>query len=192
VRFQPKPFPKLLVAEGRFTQACANFFRDANISSTDSVLVYLTLALDAPTLFGTVLSWENDSSMPPRWPLEYIDNTVPEVSAQPVALLETPLVNPLETRLSLLAMVFSTTPLEGVDHVPLDAAFKPKGMVRHWPYRGFKGFRRKIEAGLLTPDTALPTIVFGITNIAVTPNTTGVNTRNIWHATLPITELVNR
>lgn len=40
------------------TRAVASFFRDASVSSTDSVMVVVALALDTPRLTPLVTAWE--------------------------------------------------------------------------------------------------------------------------------------
>ena len=64
--------------------------------------------------------------------------------------------------------------------------------MRHWELVDSKGFRQKIENTLLGVDPVLPTVVFGITKFGALPNEPGVNSRNIWHSTLSITEHINR
>ena len=183
-------FPHKMPRE--YTQACAIFFRDARLSTTDTVLINMTLALDTSILFPTVLAWEDFSTGPPKCPAEEVEGYVPMLTSPAMALLTEPLVSPLDGRISETASIFGTIPEEGVDHLPLDAPSKPKGMMRHWPFINEKGFRRKSVCTLLGVDPVLPTIVFGITKYGAQPNVPGVNTRNIWHSTLSITEHINR
>lgn len=183
-------FPHKMPRE--YTQASAMFFRDARLSTTDTVLVNMTLALDTSILFPTVLAWEDFSTGPPKCPAEEVEGYIPAIVSPPVMLLTELLISPLDGRISETASLFSTTPEEGIDHIPLDAANKPRGMMRHWPFRNEHGFRRKGISTLLGVDPVLPTIVFGITKTGAQPNVPGVNTRNIWHSTLSITEHINR
>jgi len=175
-----------------YTQPCANFFRDAKISTTDTVLVNMSLSLDTSMIFPTVLAWEDFSQLPPKCVAEEIDGVVPAILALPGTLVKEPLISPLDERVSQLSSIFGTLPEEGVDHIPLDAPNKPLGMMRQWEFVNPKGFRQKIVATLLGVDPVLPTVVFGITRNGAQPNTPGVNPRNIWHNPLAITEHINR
>eukprot|EP00605_Chrysophyceae_sp_TOSAG23-4_P002432 GSChrysophyteH1.ASY1.ANO1.2691.1 assembled CDS len=183
-------FPHLMYRE--YTQACANYFRDPKVSTTDSVLVNMTLSLDTALQFPTILAWEDFSQLPPKCVAEEIDGVVPSLLAKPGTLCQEALISPIDERPSELAGVFSTIPETGTDHVPLDTANIPKGMMRQWPFVAKKSFRKKIVQRLLGVDPVLPTVVFGITRYGAQPNVPGVNSRNIWHSTLAITEHINR
>ena len=174
------------------TQLAANFFRDQEVSSTDSVMVLMTLALDTPILVPTSIAWEDFSEEPVKMPGEVADGVVPAIVSRPKALLNEPLVSPITDRMSFQVAIFSYLPIEGVDHIELTSPMLPDGMQRHWPYRNKYGFRRKVISHLLGVDGILPTIVFGITRSGAIPNITGVTTRNIWHSILAIVEHINR
>jgi len=174
------------------TQVSARFFRDKHLSITDSILVNLTLVLDTPVLFPSVFAWEGFNIFPSRAPAEEVVAVIPTLAPKPRTLLSDPTVNPLECRLSDPMANFSSIAEEGVDFQPLDLPRKPVGFCRHWPLRNNFGFRRKIEIALLGVDPVLPTIAFGVTKAAAQVNSTGVNTRNIWHSTLAITEHIAR
>eukprot|EP00606_Chrysophyceae_sp_TOSAG23-5_P001341 GSChrysophyteH2.ASY1.ANO1.566.1 assembled CDS len=175
-----------------YTQACASFYRDPKVSTTDTVLVNMTLALDTSQQFPVVLAWEDFSQLPPKCVAEEIDGVVPAILAKPDTLCIEALISPLDQRSSETAGVFTTIPEPGVDHMPLDAPNCPPGMMRQWPFIAGKSFRKKIEVTLLGVDPVLPTVVFGITRYGAQPNVPGVNSRNIWHSTLAITEHINR
>ena len=49
-----------------YTQAAAIFFRDARLSTTDHVLVNISMSLDTSLIFPTVLAWEDFGSLPPK------------------------------------------------------------------------------------------------------------------------------
>lgn len=183
-------FPHQMPRE--YTQAAAIFFRDARLSTTDHVLVNLTMSLDTSLIFPTVLAWEDFGSLPPKGVAEEIDGVVPALNANPGTLMLEALLSPVDDRPSQVAALFSTLPEEGVDHPPLDAANKPEGMTRHWAWLSEKGFRQKLVTTLLGVDPVLPTVVFGITKFGATTNEPGVNSRNIWHSILAITEHINR
>lgn len=174
------------------TQVSANFFRDKHLSVTDSILVNLTLALDTPILFPSVFAWEGFNIFPSRAPAEEVVAVIPTFAPKPKTLLSEATINPLECRLSYLIANFSSIAEEGIDFQPLDNPRKPPGFCRHWPNRNNYGFRRKVEIALLGVDPVLPTIAFGVTKAAAQVNSTGVNTRNIWHSTLAITEHIAR
>ena len=156
------------------------------------MLVNFTIALDTALLFPKQLAWEDFSQSPPLGVAEEVDGMVPALLSAPLTLLMEALNSPIDERPSRLASLFASLPEEGVDHIPLDAPSKPKGMMRHWELVDNKGFRQKIENTLLGVDPVLPTIVFGITKFGALPNEPGVNSRNIWHSTLSITEHINR
>ncbi len=175
-----------------YTQACANFFRDAKLSTTDTVLVNMVLSLDTALTFPTVLAWEDFSQLPPKCVAEEVDGVVPALLPPPDTLYKENLLSPIDQRLSQLAAVFGSLPEEGMDHIPLDAPSKPAGIMRHWAFLSSKGFRQKLVNTLLGVDPVLPTVVFGITRNGAQPNTPGVNPRNVWHNPLAITEHINR
>jgi hypothetical protein len=174
------------------TQIAANFFRDSEVSSTDSVILLMSLALDTPILVPTSLAWEDFSEEPAKMPGEVADGVVPAIVSRPNAILKEHLVSPLTDRFSFQAAIFSHLPTEGVDFIDLTAPTFPDGMQRHWPFRNKYGFRRKVIEHLLGVDVILPTIVFGITRSGAVPNLTGVTTRNIWHSILAVVEHINR
>lgn len=175
-----------------YTQAAAIFFRDARLSTTDHVLVNISMSLDTSLIFPTVLAWEDFGSLPPKGVAEEIDGVVPALNANPGTLMVEALLSPIDDRPSQVAALFSTLPEEGVDHPPLDAPNKPAGMTRHWAWLSDKGFRQKLITTLLGVDPVLPTVVFGITKFGATANEPGVNSRNVWHSILAITEHINR
>jgi hypothetical protein len=175
-----------------YTQAAARFFRDARATSTHSVLVNMTFALDTSLLFDPLTAWEDYSSYPPPTPAEEVDGTIPALTVPPVTLLSEALNSPLEQRVSNTVMVFTSLPVEGVDFMPLDTPTLPKGFKRHVPTKNRYGYREQVEVTLLGVDPVLATVVFGITRTGAVPNQTGVNNRNLWHNTLAITEHINR
>ena len=174
------------------TQSSASFFRDSETSSTNSVQVLMTLALDTPILVPTTTAWEDFSEAPAKVPGETADGVIPPVVARPKALYLDRLVSPITQRLTFPVAIFNTLPIEGVDHLPLTSPTLPEGMQRHWPYRNKFGFRRKLIHNLLGVDIVLPTIVFGITRSGAVANQTGVTVRNIWHSILAVVEHINR
>ena len=135
-----------------------------------------------------------------------------------ISLLRAPLDSPLSDRISPPVVVFSTTPHAGLDYASLDTLLtysKPggragkrlpiqqsetrkqmkkqlDGLKRYVPFRNSNGFQEQVCVPLLGCDSVLATVVFGITKLGAQPNSVGVNSRNIWHSTVPITEHINR
>ena len=79
-----------------------------------------------------------------------------------------------------------------MDHIPVDFANPPAGVCRNWLFKSEFGFRKKLVEELMDSDPILPTLAFGLTNKSTQPNIPGVNSRNIWHSTIAITEHINR
>ena len=175
-----------------YTQAAAIFFRDGRLSTTDMVFVNVTMALDTTIIFSTTLAWEDFSQQPPMCVAEEVRPYIPPKVARPGTILVEELISPIDERMSQVAALFGKIPDEGLDHVPLDAPSKPLGMMRHWEPLNQYGFRQRLVETLLGVDPVLPTVVFGITKFGATANIAGVNSRNIWHSTLSITEHINR
>eukprot|EP01034_Spumella_vulgaris_P029963 gene29963-37102_t len=174
------------------SQAAARMFRDPHLSTTDSVLVNMTMALDSALLFPSLLAWEDYSTFPVAAPAEESPPHVPLYCAPPNSLRLHTLRSPIQDRMSYTVTVFGSLPVEGVDYLPLDAPRKPSGYCRHFPSKNQFGFRQQVTVTLLGVDPVLATMVFGVTRLGALPNTLGVNTRNIWHCTIPITEHINR
>jgi hypothetical protein len=167
-------------------------FRNAHMSTTDSVLVNMTMALDTALLFPALLAWEDYSTFPIPAPAEEAALQVPSLCLPSHSLRTTSLRSPIQDRMSYTVTVFATLPVEGVDYLPLDAPRKPSGYCRHFPSKNQFGFRQQVAVTLLGADPVLATMVFGVTRLGAVSNTLGVNTRNIWHCTVPITEHINR
>ena len=183
-------FPHRMTRE--YTQVSATFYRDPLQSTTDTVYVNFTLALDTSLQFHTALAWEDFPTFPDKAPNEEVDGVVPMIIPRVDTLLQERIINSRESRLSCECMIFNTAPIEGTDHIPKDISLRPAGFVRHWPFRNEYGFRRKLLENLLVTDPVLNTLAFGLTTKATQPNVPGVNTRNIWHSTVAITEHINR
>lgn len=54
------------------TQAVAAFFRDGSVSSSDSVMVIVALALDTPRLSPLITAWEKEAAVPEAAPDEVV------------------------------------------------------------------------------------------------------------------------
>lgn len=175
-----------------YTQASARFFRNKQVSSSNSVLVNMTFALDTAKLFPCQTAWEDFSHYPIPNPAEEVLPYVPMLSVPPYVLMSEALDSPIDQRPSKSVMVFCTVPVEGQDFPPLDMPSKPDGFQRHVSEKNLYGFREKVEVQLLGVDPVLSTMVFGITRLGAQPNSLNVNPRNIWHNTVSITEHINR
>ena len=68
--FRSFPLLFFLLQAVERTQAVASFFRDASLSSSDSVMVTVALALDTPRLTPLVAAWERESAEPEAVPDE--------------------------------------------------------------------------------------------------------------------------
>ena len=169
-----------------------HYFRNPELSTTNSVMMVMSMALDTPILLPSMTAWEAFTEMPDKCPGETADGVIPVLYSSPNNLLKEPLHSPLTERMSFMSAIFSTLPIEGTDHLPIDSPTLPDGFQRHWPERNKYGFRRKVIHHLLGVDQILPTIVFGITRSGAIPNYTGVTTRNIWHNILAVVENINR
>ena len=126
-------FPDHNTAPQEYTQAAARYYREQRESSSHSILVNLTFALDISLLFDPLLAWEAFSSYPTPSPAEEVDGTIPPLTCPPRVLSAEALVSPLQERLSATVMVFAALPVEGVDFVPRDTPTLPKGYRRHVP-----------------------------------------------------------
>jgi hypothetical protein len=194
-----------------YTQAAARFFRDKRRSSTDTVLVNMTFALDTALLFPSVIAWENFSSYPSPCPYEVAEcaPAATMMTCHPKTLLNTPLESPIDIRYAHTIMILSTIPSEGIDYEPADrftaatssspqkhhvtsGSKRPYGYCRHLLEQNAQGLREQVSVTLLGVDPVLATAVFGVTRLGAQPNNTDVNARNIWHNTLAITEHINR
>lgn len=178
------------------TQVGAAYFRDALKSSTDSILVNLTLALETAILSGNETSWtamETFAQYPAPSVGEEVQPNIPPLFLQPISLLlKEHLKSPLEQRLSNLVMIFSKTPIEGIDYISREEHRHPIGFKRYIPFRNSHGFREQIQVKLLGIDEVVNAQVYGITRLAATANTLGVNSRNIWHNFIAVNEHINR
>ena len=155
------------------TRASTSYFRDTDLSTTNSVLMVMALALDTPVMVPTSIAWEAFTEMPAKCPGEVADGIVPSLNSLPKTIINDPLKSPLTERMSFMAAIFSTAPISGVDHIDISEPTLPDGFIRHWPERNKYGFRRKLVTHLLGVDLILPTIVFGITRSGAISNYTG-------------------
>jgi hypothetical protein len=174
------------------TQVAANFFRDFEHSSTNTIFVHLSLALDYSLLFQPLLVMESFSQLPPPT----VADDPPEVIACTVLkntmISREYLASPIEKRLSKTIIIFESYPREGMDYLRRTTPSKPSGYRRHLPIKNEYGFREQIEVSLLQIDPVNEVVVFGITENAAIPNETRTNGRNIWHSSVAVNENINR
>lgn len=179
------------------TSIAANFFRNPQISSTDSIFVNLTLALDTPVLFPLKLAWEIEYLGPMKSPHCPVEGSIVSIIPKPLTLFTNPVKSLLESRLCPRILIFNTAPYEGLDFPLLrtyrnGVALPPKGFTRHYYERDNDGFRNYLIEDLLDVDPLLPTIVFGVTKQGALPNNVAVHTRSVWHSETLITEFLSR
>jgi hypothetical protein len=182
------------------TQAAAIFSRNSQLSSTDTILVNLTLALDTPVLISPFLAWEIDSEDPPGTIHDPADGVIPMITTSPQSLLKNEIISSFDQQTTPIVHIFNTTPIAGIDY-PDPEPYRgsgvlkkrnPGGFTRYLPLRSENGFRNQIVENLLATDPSLPTFVFGITRLGAIPNSTAVHTRSIWHSCVAVTQPVNR
>ena len=163
------------------TQAAAIYYRNSQISSTDTVLVNLTLALDTPILTTPFLAWEMHAEHPPATISDPVDGVIPNLATYPHSLLREEIISSFDKQTTPIVHIFTTTPIAGIDYPdpePYRSRKKrsPAGYTRYLPLRSDNGFRNQIVENPLATDPSLPTIVFGITRLGAIPNSTAVHT----------------
>lgn len=178
----PHPiFPPSPVKE--HTQALAHFFRDHTVSSTDSVIVVLSLSLDTPVMTPLSIAWEPRGYIPPSPPEEEVDGLVPPLIVEPVAHLRTPVTSLVDFKQAGTITIMSAAPVEA-DYSPIDKAQQLRQGLHHrfTPTFNPDGFRQVETFPLLRPKISLSTFVFGITTNAATPSPVRTTGRFIWHS----------
>lgn len=192
-------FPDAMDPTQEKTQVGAIFFRDANVSTTDSILITLTYLLDTAIKFPSETAWENFPQMPIPAIAEEANGVIPMRTIKPRALLQRePLVSPLEVRLSDVVTIFAAVAVEGIDYLPrnyeltLPQPQRPKGLRRYVPTKNRYGFREQVEVQLLDINPVVDAKVYGITKQGAVANNTGVNPRNIWHSLIAVNEHICR
>lgn len=193
-------FPDALDAQRERTQVGAVFFRDALRSTTDSILVHLTLLLESSLIFKSETAWEGFSQLPAASIGEEVNGIIPMLTSRPRHILQDlePLDSPIERRLSAMVTIFSSTAVEGIDYLARDyeqfvpLPQRPKGLRRYVPTKNKFGYREQIEVQLLNIDPVVDAKTFGITQQGAIANTPGVNPRNIWHNMIAVNEHICR
>lgn len=185
-------YPDQVRPDREKTQVAANFFRDSIRSTTDSILVNMTLALETAIIFEKVFAWESFSQVPVAYTGEEAKPFPSVFSEKAVILTQEKLKSPIEKRPSNTVVIFESFPVEGVDYLPKDELHKPVGFKRFVPSKNKYGFREQIEVDLLKIDPHVDSHVYGITRHGAISNNMGVNSRNIWHNAIAVSEHINR
>jgi len=185
--FQDHLFPHL-----PRTQVAGNYFRDYQNSSTNTIFVNLSLAIDVAKLFPCQLAWEAFPQLPPPAVGDDPPGLLPAISLHRSYLYYDYLNSPIEKRLSNTIIIFTSVAEEDRDYLPRTVAVKPLGYRRHVPTKNEYGFREQIEVSLLFVDEVNDSVVFGITKTGAIPNELKTNSRNIWHSSVAINENINR
>lgn len=176
-----------------FTRIAHTLKRDPYISSTNSVLNFMTLALDTPMLIAPMICMEEFAVSPSRTLDERVEfSVVPGIVCLPRSIFTHPCPSLLFQRQSATTMIFCTSVTYGVDHIPLDSPHFGAGMRRQVTVLDVNGFRQFIMANLLCTNPVTPTSIYGITATEVTLNGTGVNPKSIIHNELPVFGSINR
>eukprot|EP01035_Chromulina_nebulosa_P018540 gene18540-24260_t len=194
------------IKTNRDTKVCAVYRRNDEISRTKAIQVYLILALEVPILHPPLIAEEDLQIDPPKQLNESVDHIIPSFAARrryklgsyhsksnDANILVDVIDSPIAGRLSNCICVQSFGAVEGKDY-PLEEYNRTtnRDELRYVSEVNNNGFRVKLISELLTSDDYLPTLVFGITEAGVQPNIPGVNSRNVWHSVLAVTEDINR
>ncbi|TYZ58648.1 hypothetical protein PybrP1_009235 [[Pythium] brassicae (nom. inval.)] len=163
------------------TKVVAMFARDAQLSSSNAILVSVVLALDSPLLSQLWFAWHVGSVSPPA-PLPLPDaawmHTPSRVSPCTWSLVSTPLQSRLDTLLPCTMMILNNA-AQPADHVLL--LDEPFGHRRLWPEMNADAFRQ----WWLASDTLAPNVDVEpqeCSVLAAQPNATGVCGRFCWHS----------
>ena len=159
------------------TRVALTFSRNSEASSSDSIFVLATVAID---LFNfvtrTYLAWEPEGCFPPTAPSEDVEflGLLPRIRAKPVSLLATPLRSLVHDRHSELICIHSIhlqrrmiRPEGSESDVLVLSAGKGKLIRRKKLIESSKeehavtGFRMRVFAELIDIDTQLGTQIFG-------------------------------
>jgi hypothetical protein len=153
------------------------------MSSSDSILITATLAIDLYNLVSsTFLAWEDGSSVPPHAPSEDIESLghLPRIKAFPVGLLQDRLHSAVHDRMSPSVIsygLYKKTKMQRADAEEADrrrSVDVGDGATSHQYLvdsrsrgtdssveRNERGFREKTFTELLDIDPQLETIIFG-------------------------------
>jgi len=163
------------------TRPIASYLRDTNLSSSNSVIVNCSLALESPFLSPLQMCWEPEGANPPSAPHLEVECTIPYFMNTSNVLVLHPVESPLDNRVapSILVLTRSEVPTDFTAKVPHRSREKHRRRGRMFTKHSF---RTKVLQSLLFPDHVIPPYVFGVTQKGSQLNTTGVNGRNMWHS----------
>ncbi|CAN0080396.1 unnamed protein product [Heterosigma akashiwo] len=166
-----------------FTQPAGVFFRDPALSSTDSVLAGLLLALEEPELSPVLLAWDPYNQLPPVAWDDKPPGVYPAIAAVPHSQRAQPVDSPLDARRAPTLLVLTEAAI-GEDFAPAEgaAAAAKAGHRRAGPELDQHSFRRRRAYWLTLPDPHFANVIFGVTRRSAVGNGTGVSGRSIWHS----------
>jgi hypothetical protein len=169
------------------TQTAAMYVRDPALSSTNSVLVTVALALDTPVLVPLLIAWITKSSVPPPdiepWPPgKYV---IPRLLVEPEELL----THPVESILDILVAATSILQCDAEDPLDfLEDKLKSKIEGRKVSHRRLFDehdkyfFRQWLKKNVFVPDPVVSPRVFGVTVRGAQPNPPATHGRHNWHS----------
>lgn len=169
-----------LVERQRPTSVALHFKRDPLMSSTDTVFVYATLAIDLYNFVSaTVIAWEPGSSCPPVAPSEDVAHLgyLPRTRGSPTSLLATPVQSPIHNRVSetvLIHSLYKRTRMSSEDDDRARESFASLSLYEEYLHSSHtcacstreqmtaRSFRTRCFVRLLDIDTNISTIIFGM------------------------------
>lgn len=98
-----------------YTRVSAITYRDPAQSTTDTIFIRFTLALDTSLQFTTHLAWEDYPTFPDKCPNEEVEYMIACIVHRIHSLTEGKVINSREKRLSCVAMIFNSCPVEGMN-----------------------------------------------------------------------------
>lgn len=174
------------------TKVVAMFARDAQLSSSNAILVSVVLALDSPLLSQLWFAWCVGSVAPPA-PLPLPDalltlQTPHRVSPCTWSLVSTPLQSRFDKLLPCTTVVLDNA-AQAADHTLL--LDEPFGHRRHWPEMNPDGFRQWwLASDTLAPNYDVEPQACSV--LTAQPNPVGVCGRFCWHSTDQVDTLLCR
>ncbi|CEG46504.1 Acyl-CoA-binding protein [Plasmopara halstedii] len=178
-----------------YTKTVGLFKRDNKLSSSNSIVVRLVLALDTPILAPKCFVWHVDSEMPPMEPENVIDNgiirIVPVTSPCPKTLLSSPLDSILDGLLPSTITLFNNKAQEEDHWLQLtDIVGHRRGWTEFSARHSFRQWLLLTDESTLTPQYDVDMQHCSIT--IAHPNVPGVCGRHCWHAIDPIVNFLSR
>jgi len=169
------------------TQAAAMYVRDPALSSTNSVLVTVLLALDTPALVPLLMAWITRSALPPpvHYPWPPSQMIIPRFLIPPDNLVDNPVESILDT-MEAAGCVIQCDVEDPLDYLEDKLKAKIEGHVikhrRLWDEHDKNFFRQWLKKRRFVPDPVVSPRVFGVTNRGAVANAPGTNKRHNWHS----------